>query len=467
MLPRAAISRWTLADLVDFEHACSATAPAPTEALRHEIRAATRELPPGTARRVGLRLWLDHWRSQAPPDAGVGQRFLRALALTSTLLAGLFFVAGISTVLGLLDRPREGIHAVWFLAVTLGTQFLILAAAFAAFLFRRRVGEGFSLGQALTGALVRRLAGSRRPAWWERAMQTASSLRPALLWPLARITQDAAVAFNLGLITGLAGLVLFRHVTFYWESTTETALAQALEKTVAILAAPWSHFLPDCVPNIPATRWLPGETPARLATHAYGWWTFLLLAVACWGLLPRAILRATAGTLGRRALDRLDFQERHHRSLWRDLTDTGRAEPPPGPADGALVIDLGGSGIDPEALRPFLLRRLRVHPVAWHPLAVLDPARETETRNALARSPAGVVVVAEAWALSPARLRDLHASVRTAAGPDAPLVFLVVNTGPDHTPLPPTAEERAEWERFTDSLADPATEIVAYEPVTN
>ncbi|MFU8804093.1 MAG: nitrite/sulfite reductase, partial [Bradymonadaceae bacterium] len=41
--------------------------------------------------------------------------------------------------------------------------------------------------------------------------------------------------------------------------------------------------------------------------------------------------------------------------------------------DGVLVLDVGGSGVDREALRPFLLRRLRVNPAAWQPVAVLDP----------------------------------------------------------------------------------------------
>ena len=497
MPPRAATTRWTLEDLIDFEHASLAPdATTPPESLRRQVREATRGLPHAAARRTGLHLWLDHQRaletrgawaarpclpisSQAQTQASsaksaratepcfspaTGHRFTSALALTTTLLVAAAFAIGISTVLGLFDRSRGGIHAVWFLVVTLGSQFLVLAVGFAAFLFHRRVGAGFSLVQALAGALTRRLAGNRRPPWWERATQTASSLRPALLWPLARITQEAAVAFNLGLITGLAALVLFRHIGFYWESTTESALAHGLEKTVAVLSTPWRWALPQCLPNIQATRWRP-DSPAAFLRHAYGWWTFLLLALACWGLLPRLILRATASCLARRALDHLDFQERHHRALWRDLTDTGRAEPPAGPTDGALILDLGGSGIDPESLRPFLLRRLRVHPVAWHPIAVLDPNREAEARAAIARSPAGVVVLAEGWALSPPRLRALHASVRAAAGPAAPLVFLVANPGPDRSPLPPTAEERVEWERFTDSLADPATETIAYDPV--
>lgn len=473
-LPRAAGTRWTLEDLVDFEHALAETredGPRIPDSLRHQVREATRDLPPAVARRVGLHLWLDHQRAGNKEDQGAGggaglagRRFSRALRLVAGILMVVALMAGISAVLGMLDRSRGGIHAVWFLAVVLGLQFLLLAAAFAAFVFRRRVGDGFGLLQSLAGSLVRQVAGSRRPVWWERATATASSLRPALLWPLARLTQEAAVFFNLGLLAGLAGLVVFQHVGFFWESTTQVALQHSLEPVVGFLSAPWRSFLPDCVPDLPATRWWPGE-PSAFRAHAHGWWTFLLLAIAFWGLLPRLVLLAIASHLARRALARLEFRERHHRALWRDLTEIGRDDPCQGPADGALVLDLGGSGIVPDMLRPFLLRRLRVHPTAWHPIAVLDPEREAEAGAALARSPAGVVVLAEGWALSPARVRDLHAQVRRAAGPDAPLVFLIVNSGPDRAPLPPTPEERIEWERFTDSLADPATEAVAYGPL--
>ena len=131
--------------------------------------------------------------------------------------------------------------------------------------------------------------------------------------------------------------------------------------------------------------------------------------------------------------------------------------------DGVLVLDVGGSGLTEPALRPFLLRRLRVHPAAWQSTAVLDPGAEAETARLLAKAPAGVVLLAEGWSLSPARMVSLHAWVRACAGPDAPVKFLVANVGTDGQPAAVTTDERREWTRFVDSLRDPAAEVFFFE----
>jgi hypothetical protein len=131
------------------------------------------------------------------------------------------------------------------------------------------------------------------------------------------------------------------------------------------------------------------------------------------------------------------------------------------PLDGVLVLDVGGGGFLPDVLRPFLLQKLRVHPASWHTTAVLDPGAEDEAAAALALAPAGVVLLAEGWALSPARMSALHSKIRTVAGNTVPVKFLVANeTG--GSPVPAAAEEMAQWGRFVDSLRDPHAEVYFY-----
>jgi hypothetical protein len=450
--------RWTLEKLIDFESGIAASPCTPPD-LREAVISASRGLDGAAARRAGFLVWVAGMRA-----AGDGRKFVSALALVGSGLALGMFLGGVSGVLGMVDRAKTGVHVTLFLAVLIGGQWLVLLLAALAWLARGRASEGFSMVQALVGKLARRMAGGSEALWWGRLMSEGGPGREAVLWRMARLAQAVGISFNLGVLTGLAGLVLLRHVGFFWETTTGEAMHLLLERVTRFLAVPWSSWFPGAVPDasvIEASRWLPGH---ELPPGPAEWWRFLLLAIFVWGLLPRLALWFFAWNAGRRALGRLDFQSRAHRALWRELTGTGREDSARDkPLDGVLVLDVGGSGLTPDLLRPFLLRRLRVHPAAWKPVAVLDPGAESEAALALAAAPAGVVLLAEGWALSPARMIALHSRIRANAGDEAPVKFLIANAGPDRSPVPPTADERREWERFVDSLRDPETEVFFFD----
>lgn len=445
--------------MVDFEQAV-ASSPVTPAAARASVATAIRGLAGAEARREGLRVWLASVRTGT-----AGRMFTTALSLVAAGLSAITFLAGFSAVLGLLDQGRGGINVLLFLAILIGGQWLVLVLATIAWLFRRRAADGFSGVQAVAGKLARRFAGNTDDRWWRGLMDGAGEARAAMLWRLARLVQTAGISFNLGILGGLAALVLVRHVGFYWETTTELAMRSGLETTVKFLSVPWSAMFSGAVPDgavIDASRWLPGRT-AGLAPGPSAWWEFLLMATLVWGLVPRALLWLFAWHAGRRALANLDFQARSHRALWREITGIDRIETDEKPLDGVLVLDVGGSGLSESALRPYLLRRLRVHPAAWKTVAVLDAGAEREAALALSNAPSGIVLLAEGWALAPARMVDLHQRVRHSAGPAAPVKFLVANVGPDRQPVGPTVNERREWERFVDSLKDPAAEVHFYE----
>ena len=449
--------QWTLEDLIDFESEIAAATPTPPQ-LREAVVSRIGKLDGAAARRVGLRVWLDGVRTTSD-----GAKFTSALGLVGSGLALAMFLAGVSGVLGMVDRERVGVHVTLFLAILIGGQWLVLVIAAVAWLARRRAAEGFSTVQAVAGKLARRVAGEKEAPWWGRLMHEKGPARAALLWRLARMAQAAGISFNLGILAGLAGLVLVKHVGFFWETTTEVAMHSLLERLTVFLSTPWAAWWPGAVPDaavIDASRWVPDR---ELPPGPAAWWRFLLMTTLVWGLLPRVLLWFLAWTSSRRSLARLEFQARSHRALWRDLTGAARVDTDERPLDGALVLDVGGSGLTAESLHRFLLRRLRVHPVAWHSVAVLDSGAETEAARALANAPAGVVLLAEGWALSPARMSALLAKIRSGTGRETPVKFLVANSGPDHLPAAPTPGERLEWERFVDSLRDPAAEVFFFE----
>jgi hypothetical protein len=272
------------------------------------------------------------------------------------------------------------------------------------------------------------------------------------------------MAFNVGVLAMLGGLVLGRHVGFFWETTTDVAMRGVLEGVVKWLSLPWAGWLPEAVPSagvIGETRWVPGRTEVLEAGPAE-WWRFLLMATVVWGFLPRLVLWGWAWRAERRAGVGVEFQSRAHRALWRGLREVSMEPVSEAAADGVLVLEVGGAVFDREGLRPFLLRRLRVNPRVWLPVAVMDAEQEAEARAALAKAPAGVVLLAEAWALSPPRMAALHAAVRERAGAGMPVKFLAANVGEGGRAVAPSVEELREWERFVDGLRDPAAEVFGF-----
>ncbi|MFD0892277.1 DUF2868 domain-containing protein [Luteolibacter ambystomatis] len=447
--------RWNLADLIDFEQALGSASSGPGEEEKSSL------LMEGAERRVVWRRWLESWREAG--SGGPGRKFLGALRGVTFCLAVVMALVGGSAVLGLWEPERGGINVGLFLALVLGTQWLVLLGALLAWLFHRRAGEAFSQIQGWVGVLARRFSGEKDPEWWHRLMEDAAA-RKAVLWRLARSVQTAGVAFNLGALAALAGLILFRNIGFFWETTTESTMRAVLWQVTHILSAPWQWVDPIAVPGsltLDATRWEPGEV-GKLAPGPPEWWRFLLWSLVVWGMGPRWILRAVCRWQEGRALKALSFQSKHHRAAWREwFAAEQREEIHNRPADGALVIDVGGAGFSPDKLRPILLQKLRVNPVAWERIGVLDAASEASAREALSRADAAIVLLAEGWALSPRQIEGLLARVGEVK--ENRRVILFVGNAEAGAIRPPSAEERRTWENFADGMRGSEIELIFVE----
>jgi len=148
----------------------------------------------------------------------------------------------------------------------------------------------------------------------------------------------------------------------------------------------------------------------------------------------------------------LDFQESRHRSLWRDLTKIRRGEIQTSPADGAVLLDIGGLEIETEALRPFCLQVLRVNPEARFSLGTLDQASEREALEKASTAAMGVVFLVEGWNLSPKQMEVYHQQVRSAIGEQHMIRYLVLGS----------EDELKQWEGFVDSLKDSESAVFRY-----
>lgn len=435
---RGPSGRWKWEELIDFEVALAAW----------DGESRPDGVQGGGERPVVMKAW-----KEAVDAPEVGRSWVKGIAWAGALAGAFMFLAGIGAAWGCYDREREGIDVIVFLVFTLLIPCLTLVAGLTLWLFRPRLG-------GLLGPVLKKLTarfakndGNKVLAVIEASPELAKSFG----WKLAARVQSAALNFHLGAIVGLTLLFFFRRVGFYWETTTQRAMERTLESVVNFLALPWHGVLPRMVPEVASSRrgaeWEGGGT---------SWMAFLMLTLLVWGVAPRFLLEMIAHLQSWRSARKPAFQSPRHRRLWRVLTGVKRGEEPEGPADGALVLDLGGISPDHDALRPFFLRHLRLNPVAWETLAVLDTGREAAARDALEKAPAGIVLLAEGWSLAPRQVEETLKRVAAAAG-GRRTAIVVADFDRDGRPRPPKAEERAAWEAFFDGQKGLDVELSLYE----
>src|SRR5690606_3081978 len=152
---------------------------------------------------------------------------------------------------------------------------------------------------ALAEPLFRRLAPDARVAaevLGAGAGRTASGRFAK--WQMLTWSQAAAVAFNVAALLTAFLLITFTDLAFGW-STTLALDPPAVSRIVEALAWPWRGLAPAAVPSlelIERSQFFRLESvngfPAGASRDLTGWWSFTVLAIACYGLAPRIVLLA-------------------------------------------------------------------------------------------------------------------------------------------------------------------------------
>lgn len=434
--------RWTLQKLIDFEVQASENAPASHELLEkiHSLQGDAL-----TRKRNGLLLWIDHDKSDETSSAG--KKFLASLAMLTLGFALVSLLSSAAAAWGSKVQGR-GFHVLIFLCVALFLPWLIFLCGMLMMTFRRHLTPLSFLGSLMIGRVA-------------KSLRMSDSLRSSLLdhgkilgWRISRQLQWVAICYHLGAALGLLALVFFRDVAFVWESTTPDAMQHFLETVVRVLSSPWAHFLPQAVPDVAQSRWQEGAVPSPSSNHA--WWSFLMLALMIWGILPRLLLMIFSRYKENFLLENLAFAAPHHRKLWRALDGVRREDVSTAPTDGALVIDVGGIAADHEKIRPFLLQQLRVNPIAWYRTDVLDSQQTQSTQDAIRQAPAGIVLLVEATALAPRLMTSLLGKIRQLHADKRVMILCLADEAQQ--------QEREQWTDFADGLADSHLELYFHTP---
>jgi hypothetical protein len=243
------------------------------------------------------------------------------------------------------------------------------------------------------------------------------------------------------------------------------------------LALPWRELLPAAVPDatlIEQSQFfrLAGTRPSGIeASHTLtGWWSFVVMAILCYGLVPRLLLLLLAGQRlaaatrnllldDARVTALLDRMERP--ALSSAALEPERLEPsaavsppphPPAPRGAASAVIWGGS-IPVTAVASYALQRF-----GYHITATVDAggdrtlAADRETLAELARAaPAAVLVFTRAWEPPLLDLFDYLNALRERLGTAASII--VAPVAEDRGVV--SATENATWTRAIARRGDP------------
>ncbi|MBU4152575.1 MAG: DUF2868 domain-containing protein [Proteobacteria bacterium] len=339
-------SRWHLEDLIDLEY------------FLHRVeREDTMDVPPADgreqdreiylhrikpqfvegitpSRRVIVRLWLEVRRQMEKEEIG-RQRVLPGELFSQVwrLVMGGFLVSGIVAggwlATSLLSyRGTEPVNVSFYVAILVVAQAGLAAITTFFLLLRRRHwrlpgGVLYPLVRSLLATIMgwlrkrvdERVSGDRREEFSAviGLIKGRGTVYGTLFfWPLFFLVQTFGIGFNLGGLASTGLRVVGTDLAFGWQSTLHLS-AGAVHRLVRNISLPWSWALPPDIAapslsQIEGSRMILKDGIYHLSTaDLVAWWPFLLLALCCYGLVPRLLLLVVGVVAQYRALARLDF----------------------------------------------------------------------------------------------------------------------------------------------------------------
>ncbi|GAC1608103.1 MAG: hypothetical protein NVS4B10_23310 [Myxococcales bacterium] len=503
----------TLADLIDLEAQLARDRAGDPSALAARDRALMTSAgaigsAPVAGRRKGppsraalLCRWLEELRAAEPGGFHPGRAVAAALRAVALALALAGLALGWTTAAALLGyNGREPVNVWDFLLVFVGLQIALLVLLFCSFFLPVRAlgAPFFGLARGLLAFAYPRLAARFPPAraadwraFWHHLRSRRSLYHRIEPWILLGLTQGFGVAFNVGALLGCLRIIAFSDIAFSWSTTLVQLDAGRFHALVRAVAAPFGWLWPDSVPSralVEATRYSRLEgiyllAGARRAAHPElvgGFWPFLLSALACYGLLPRAVALLVSRLRAARLLSRLPFDdaevERAVRRLSephldargagpvtppRESTQPSALAPEVAPAGSRCVMVLWRDAPSGPGLQDSIVRQTGWSVAAVHAAGGRDYEDGREDWSRLLGGVSCAAVVAEGWEAPDKAALRLLADLRRGLGERRHLRVLLARMGAGRIGPAPADEVRLWAERLA-SLEDP---YLAVEPL--
>ncbi len=242
------------------------------------------------------------------------------------VLVVIAFVLGVFSGIGLLSYSgKEPVNLIYFLAMVVAFPLVTMTLTLFAMLRANR---------------TKNLLVHISPAYWmERLVALFSkkeerlfddfSFNPRVLnWMVIRRSQMLALAFSLGLLAALLGVVATRDIAFAWSTTLDLSDAQ-FHTFLEALAWPWRSWLPSAVPSLELVAQshyyrLGGHLSEEMVSNAalLGiWWKFLAMATLFYAVILRTLFYVAATVGLKRAIKEAMLTLEGAALLLRDMNE--------------------------------------------------------------------------------------------------------------------------------------------------
>ena len=257
--------------------------------------------------------WWQVVKEQRPADvttdaAASGDQLVRVRQLTNSASVLLGVVLGMSLTTAALTYTGDyPVNLLTLLGVLVLLPLLMLALTLLGLLPLRGI-TGFADALAGMNPVVWLGSWLQQRIGWSAA--TLPGWRRLARWQLVLTSQLMAVAFFIAALLTLLLLVALSDLAFGW-STTLSVSPESLASVLQTLSWPWQALWPAAVPSTELVTnsqffRLDFQTPDLATAAGFGaWWPFVLICIACYGLLPRLALLAIAAGRTNKAEQRL------------------------------------------------------------------------------------------------------------------------------------------------------------------
>jgi hypothetical protein len=503
-MPVANPPRASAADLVALAAALERDERKPAGEVRERDRRIGAELAGTGDDRPALALaWLERIEREDTDARGLHERVTAALQACGVVVGLLGLALGWLAALAAFYYEGSGrVNVIAVLVVLVGVPLVFLLTFLVAALPRRAIAwlpgatavsalaRGLSPGRMAHLALrfVPRDARAAMAGLRARAGEHQTLYARVQKWLLLRWSQVFAVAFQCGALSATLGLVLFTDLVFGWSTTLASgdpaADAARVHDLTSAIAAPWGWAIKDAVPGVELIRESryfrvvdAAVSPAQ-ASRLGGWWSFLVLAMLVYGLIPRLIVLAIAARRLARAVDYAVAATPGVPALVRRLQAARIQTSAPGADDRAPRESNGGQGGPARAAPPPGLAIRAI--VNWSEVPVDDDVAQ----QALGRVPvfraggastlaadAGVVaqvadgaaagregdvaVIVKAWEPPLLEFIDFAQALRRALGEGRAIVVFPVAADAAGSPRSRAAAHVDVWRRRLGRVGDP------------